>query len=50
MSGISSDKIPVLKNKYNFHNRYEKLKNLLNDPSAKNMLRYTLSGAPGSGQ
>jgi asparagine synthase (glutamine-hydrolysing) len=38
MSGISSDKIPLLKNKYNFHNRYEKLKNLLNNPSAKNMM------------
>lgn len=38
MAGFPSDKIPVLKNKYNFHNRYEKLKNLLADPSAKNMM------------
>jgi asparagine synthase (glutamine-hydrolysing) len=38
MSSIHSDKIPVLKNKYNFHNRYEKLKVLLNDPSPKNMM------------
>jgi len=38
MSSIPSDKIPVLKNKYNFHNRYEKLKVLLNDPSPKNMM------------
>lgn len=38
MSIIPSDTIPVLKNKYNFHNRYEKLKSLLNDPSSKNMM------------
>ena len=38
MDLISSDKIPVLKKKYNFHNRYEKLKGLLNDPSPKNMM------------
>lgn len=38
MNEISSDKIPVFKNKYNFHNRYEKLKNLLHDPSPKNMM------------
>jgi asparagine synthase (glutamine-hydrolysing) len=38
MNVIPSDKIPVLKNKYNFHNRYEKLKGLLNDPSSKNMM------------
>ena len=38
MSSIPADKIPVLKNKYNFHNRYEKLKVLLNDPSPKNMM------------
>jgi asparagine synthase (glutamine-hydrolysing) len=38
MSSIPSDKVPVLKNKYNFHNRYEKLKVLLNDPSPKNMM------------
>ena len=33
MRTIPSDKIPVLKNKYNFHNRYEKLKNVLKNPS-----------------
>jgi len=38
MNTIPSNKIPVLKNKYNFHNRYEKLKGLLNDPSPKNMM------------
>jgi asparagine synthase (glutamine-hydrolysing) len=38
MSSVPADKIPVLKNKYNFHNRYEKLKVLLNDPSPKNMM------------
>lgn len=38
MNNVAADKIPVLKNKYNFHNRYEKLKNLLNDPSPENMM------------
>ncbi len=38
MNIIPADKIPVLKNKYNFHNRYEKLKGLLKDPSPKNMM------------
>lgn len=38
MNTIPSNKIPILKNKYNFHNRYEKLKSLLNDPSPKNMM------------
>lgn len=38
MNIVPSDKIPVLKNQYNFHNRYEKLKGLLNDPSSKNMM------------
>ena len=38
MNVVPSDKIPVLKDKYNFHNRYEKLKSLLNDPSSKNMM------------
>ena len=32
MRSVSSDKIPVLKNKYNFHNRYEKLKNVSLQP------------------
>lgn len=38
MNHISADNIPILKNKYNFHNRYEKLKGLLKDPSPKNMM------------
>lgn len=38
MNAIPADKIPVFKNKYNFHNRYEKLKGLLKDPSPKNMM------------
>ncbi len=38
MNIIPSDRIPVLNNKYNFHNRYEKLKGLLKDPSPKNMM------------
>jgi asparagine synthase (glutamine-hydrolysing) len=38
MKMVPADKIPVLKNKYNFYNRYEKLKGLLNNPSPKNMM------------
>jgi asparagine synthase (glutamine-hydrolysing) len=38
MNLVPADKIPVLKKKYNFHNRYEKLKGLLKDPSPKNMM------------
>jgi asparagine synthase (glutamine-hydrolysing) len=38
MGNVSSEKIPVLKNKYNFHNRYEKLKTVLNDPSEKEIM------------
>lgn len=38
MNFVPADKIPVLKNKYNFHNRYEKLKGLLKDPSPKNLM------------
>lgn len=33
MNVIPSEKIPVLKHKYNFHNRYEKLKQVLRNPS-----------------
>lgn len=39
MQAMPADKIPVLKNKYNFHNRYEKLKSLLRDPSPQNMMQ-----------
>ena len=38
MRTIPSERIPVLKNKYNFHNRYEKLKNVLNDPTDENIM------------
>lgn len=38
LNQVSSKKIPILKNRYNFHNRYNKLKNLLSDPSAENMM------------
>ena len=38
MNNISSENIPVLKNKYNFHNRYEKLKAVLSDPSEKEIM------------
>lgn len=38
MNRIPADKIPVLKRKYNFHNRYEKLKRLLRDPSPENFM------------
>lgn len=38
MNLIEADSIPYLKNKYNFANRYEKLKNLLKDPSPEQMM------------
>ena len=38
MNVIPAEKLPILKNKYNFHNRYEKLKGLLKNPSPKNMM------------
>lgn len=38
MNVLPADKLPVLRNKYNFHNRYEKLKGLLKDPSPKNLM------------
>lgn len=38
MNNVSSDRIPILKNKYNFHNRYEKLKNVLYNPSNENIM------------
>ncbi len=38
MNVIPAHQIPGFKNQYNFANRYEKLKGLLNDPSAKNMM------------
>lgn len=38
MNVVPSNKIPVLKNKYNFHNRYEKMKNVLKNPSNKDIM------------
>ncbi len=38
MNVIPSQSLPVLKNKYNFHNRYEKLKVVLKDPSNQNIM------------
>lgn len=38
MQKISSQNIPVMRNKYNFHNRYEKLKGVLKDPSDQNIM------------
>jgi asparagine synthase (glutamine-hydrolysing) len=38
MNVVPSERIPVLKNKYNFHNRYEKLKNVLKNPSNKDIM------------
>jgi asparagine synthase (glutamine-hydrolysing) len=38
MQLIPSNSIPVLKHKYNFHNRYEKLKNILRDPSSERIM------------
>lgn len=38
MNLISADSIPYFKNKYNFANRYEKLKNLLKDPSPEQLM------------
>lgn len=38
MDQVSASAIPVLKNKYNFPNRYEKLKGLLRDPSPEKMM------------
>jgi asparagine synthase (glutamine-hydrolysing) len=38
MDVIPSERIPVLKNKYNFHNRYEKLKGILRNPSSEQIM------------
>jgi asparagine synthase (glutamine-hydrolysing) len=38
MNVIPADKIPVLKNKYNFANRYEKLKGILRNPSPEQIM------------
>ena len=38
MERVPSERIPVLKNKYNFHNRYEKLKGILRNPSSEQIM------------
>jgi len=38
MNAIPSEKIPILRNKYNFHNRYEKLKGVLKNPSNQDIM------------
>ncbi|MGF7078362.1 asparagine synthase (glutamine-hydrolyzing) [Mucilaginibacter sp. UYCu711] len=39
MDNISSEKIPGFKNRQNFHGRYTKFKNLLNDPSPAELMK-----------
>ncbi|MGZ8551445.1 MAG: asparagine synthetase B family protein, partial [Chitinophagaceae bacterium] len=39
MENISSEQIPFLKHKSNFHSRYDKVKNLLNNPSTSELLK-----------
>jgi asparagine synthase (glutamine-hydrolysing) len=39
MENISSEKIPYFSRQYNFHSRYQKIRNLLNDPSPDEMLK-----------
>ena len=38
MDVIPSSALPILKNKYNFHNRYEKLKGILRNPSPESIM------------
>lgn len=38
MNAVPSSKIPLLRNKYNFHNRYEKLKGIIKDPSSQRIM------------
>ncbi len=38
MEHVPSGKIPVLKNRYNFHNRYEKLKGILRNPTEQQIM------------
>ncbi|MCU7551303.1 asparagine synthase (glutamine-hydrolyzing) [Chitinophagaceae bacterium LB-8] len=39
MENVSSESIPYFKNQNNFHSRYQKIRNLLNDPSPSEMLK-----------
>lgn len=38
MDKIPSNSIPILRNKYNFHNRYEKVKGVLKNPSEEQIM------------
>lgn len=38
MDVVPSERLPILKNKYNFHNRYEKLKGILKNPSSEQIM------------
>lgn len=38
MELVPSERIPVMRNKYNFHNRYEKLKGILRNPSSEQIM------------
>lgn len=38
MDVIPSNALPILRNKYNFHNRYEKLKGILRNPSPESIM------------
>lgn len=38
MEKVPSNALPILRDKYNFHNRYEKLKNILKDPSSERIM------------
>lgn len=38
MDVVPSNSLPILRDKYNFHNRYEKLKNILKDPSSERIM------------
>ncbi len=38
MDLIPSEKLPLLRDKYNFHNRYEKLKGVLRNPSSESIM------------
>jgi asparagine synthase (glutamine-hydrolysing) len=39
MENVSSESIPYFNKQYNFHSRYQKIRNLLNDPSPAEMLK-----------
>jgi asparagine synthase (glutamine-hydrolysing) len=39
LSNLSSDKIPFLRNTYNFHSRFEKLKAVIEDPTPAKLMK-----------